>query len=100
MADLTENLGKPSDNSLMQMASEIVSAYVSNNPIETTQVPELIRTVYQTLIGIGHASSSGDSAHNPAIAIKKSITPDFLICLEDGKKLKMLKRHLRTVYNL
>lgn len=100
MADLTENLGKPTDNDLMQMASEIVSAYVSNNPIETAQVPELIRTVYQTLNALGHGAPAAEATHNPAIAIKKSITPDYLICLEDGKKLKMLKRHLRTVYNL
>ena len=86
---------------LLSMASEIVSAYVSNNVIPAANIPDLIQTVYKSLsemeqVGDG---SSRDTL-KPAVAIRRSITPEYIICLEDGKKLKMLKRHLRTTYNM
>jgi predicted transcriptional regulator len=87
-------------NDMLRMASEIVSAYVGNNSVPAAQIPDLIQSVYRSLIGVGQIAGSGESNLTPATSIKKSLTPDYLICLEDGKKLKMLKRHLRTVYNL
>jgi predicted transcriptional regulator len=100
MPDISEDSTKPSMNDMLRMASEIVSAYVGNNSVPAAQIPDLIQSVYRSLIGVGQIAGSGEGNLTPATSIKKSITPDYLICLEDGKKLKMLKRHLRTVYNL
>lgn len=81
------------------MAAKIVSAYVSANTIASQDLPSLIRTVYQALQDISDAPAQAPEATpEPAVAVKKSITPDFIICLEDGKKFKSLKRHLRTRY--
>jgi predicted transcriptional regulator len=77
----------------LKMVSEIVSAYVSNND----QLPELIASVHRTLMNVDGKTLE---TLNPAVPAKKSIKPDYIICLEDGKKLKMLKRHLRTSYDL
>ncbi len=100
MSDSAEKLMKPSVNDMLRMASESVSAYVGNHEVPPSQIPDLIQSVYRSLNGVGHMPSLGDASLAPAAPIKKSITPDYLICLEDGKKLKMLKRHLRTVYNM
>ena len=103
MVDILDKSDKPSTSDMLQMAAEIVSAYVGKNTVPTAQIPDLIQSVYRSLNGLGgfHVSGGGgDSGQSPATSIKKSITPDFLICLEDGKKLKMLKRHLRTVYKM
>lgn len=84
---------------LVGMAAKIVSAYVSANTIASQDLPSLIRTVYQALQDISDAPAQApEAAPEPAVAVKKSITPDFIICLEDGKKFKSLKRHLRTRY--
>ena len=83
------------------MASEIVSAYVSHNALPAAHIPELIQTVYKSLSDM--EQSQGNAAKEPlkpAVPIRRSITPEHIICLEDGKKLKMLKRHLRTTYNM
>jgi predicted transcriptional regulator len=77
--------------------SEIVSAYVSNNSLPANQISELITTVHQTLM---HIDEKPPEKLKPAVPTKKSIKPDYIVCLEDGKKLKMLKRHLRTSYDL
>jgi predicted transcriptional regulator len=88
-------------NDLVEMAAEIVSAYVSANQVPPQDLPGLIRTVYSALNEVsGTAPVSQDLTQEPAIAIKKSVTPDFIICLEDGKKFKSLKRHLRTRYSM
>jgi predicted transcriptional regulator len=81
----------------LNMVSEIVSAYVSNNSVPTNQVPELITSVHQTLMNVG---DKPPETLKPAVPKKRSVTPDYLVCLEDGQKLKMLKRHIRTSYNL
>jgi predicted transcriptional regulator len=81
----------------LNMVSEIVSAYVSNNSLPTNQLSELIASVHDALMNVGEKAPE---ALEPAVPIKKSIKPDYLVCLEDGKKLKMLKRHIRTSYNL
>lgn len=84
----------------LQLASEIVSAYVSNNAISPTELPSMIRDIHQVLTDLGSQNSSNKNNQEPAVPIKKSITPDYLICLEDGKKLKMLKRYLRSRYDM
>ena len=83
------------------MTTEIVSAYVGNNSVSSTDLPGLIQSIHRALSGVSQPLEAVDSApKEPAVSIKKSITPDFLICLEDGRKFKSLKRHLRTKYNL
>lgn len=88
---------------LLKLTSDIVTAYVSRNNVNPAQVPEVIRTVYATLGSLGRPSvveTPAAEAGKPAVPVKKSITPEYLVCLEDGRKLKMLRRHLRTVYNM
>lgn len=86
---------------ILRMVAEIVSAYVSNNQIPGSQIPDVIRSIYNCLIGLDSVSHSQiETIQKPAITLKKSISPDYLVCLEDGKKLKMLKRYLRTTYNM
>lgn len=98
---MTEDLGRANaaPAAILEFASDIVSAYVSNNPIQSAELPELIREIHTTLRGLEDASSK-PATPEPAVAIKKSITDEFLICLEDGKKFKSLKRHLRSKYGL
>jgi len=84
---------------VLELTTEIVASYVSNNSVSTGDLPTVIQDVYKTLNGLGTQAAQPERP-KPAIAVKKSITPDFIICLEDGKKLKMLKRHLKTAYNM
>jgi predicted transcriptional regulator len=85
----------------LQHTAVIVSAYVSNNPLPAADLPNMIRSVHATLGGLnGDAADSAPGGERPAVPIGKSITPDHIICLEDGKKLKMLKRYLRSHYEL
>jgi len=84
---------------IMEFASDIVSAYVSNKPIQSSELPDLIRDVHATLRTL-EGSDGAQVAQEPAVSVKKSITDEFLICLEDGKKFKSLKRHLRSKYGL
>lgn len=86
---------------ILRMTAEVVAAYVGNNSLPATQLPEVINTVYGTLRRVNGAVTHANG-HPPkaAIPVRRSITPDYIVCLEDGKKLKMLKRHLRTVYGL
>jgi predicted transcriptional regulator len=91
----------PKSDELLKLASDIVSAYVSNNPVPVGELPNMIKSVHATLGGLaGAAPGEPVTGQKPAIPVKKSITPEFIICLEDGKKLKMLKRYLRSRYNL
>ncbi|HAY49794.1 MULTISPECIES: MucR family transcriptional regulator [Thalassospira] len=86
---------------LLQMTVDIVSAYVSNNALAAAQIPELISTVFSSLDDIREVEKEPEQEPlKPAVPVRKSIGDDYIICLEDGKKLKMLKRHLRTTYNL
>jgi len=88
--------------SLVAFTSSIVAAYVANNKISVSELPDLIRRVHESFVRAeqGDASTAAEKNLRPATSIKKSITPDYLICMEDGIKLKMLKRHLRTHYGL
>ncbi len=85
------------DTSSLELVSTIVSAFVSINSVPPSELPDLITTVHEALQNPDQVASS---APEPAVPIKKSIRPDYVICLEDGKKLKMLKRHLRTSYDM
>lgn len=86
---------------LVELSADIVSAYVSHNALSATDLPKLISTVHAALIGLGGAVEPEPAVElRPAVPVKKSITPDYLICLEDGKKFKSLKRHLRTEYDM
>ena len=86
---------------LSELTAEIVSAYVSNNSVPSGDLPSLINDVHLALTKVGNAPGDAPAeAPKPAVSVKKSITPDFIICLEDGKKFKSLKRHLRTQYNM
>jgi predicted transcriptional regulator len=86
---------------LVRLAAEIAAAYVSANPVQAQDLPGLIRTVHNALLEVsGAAAAPTDSAQEPAVSIKKSVTADYIICLEDGKKFKSLKRHLRTRYGM
>jgi predicted transcriptional regulator len=87
-------------NSLLPMVTEIVAAHLSNNTVTMTEIPRLINEVYAALSNLGQAQHRPPERQEPAIPLKKSVTADYIVCLEDGKKLKMLKRHLRTAYGL
>ncbi len=93
MADTTDR------GEILTMTTEIVAAHVSNNTVAVTDLSQLIQQIYRSL-----ASASGGRSEPerppPAVPIRRSVTPDFIVCLEDGKKLKMLKRHLKTAYNM
>jgi len=86
---------------LLEMTADIVSAYVSNNTVSADTVPTLIAQIHAALSGVSEAPVEAEpEPQEPAVPVRKSITPDFLICLEDGRKFKSLKRHLRTKYNM
>ncbi|HWK45697.1 MAG TPA: MucR family transcriptional regulator [Stellaceae bacterium] len=92
---------KAQDDGLIRMTAEVVAAYVRNNTLATSQIGDVISTIYASLKSLdGAAVEPKLEPAKPAIAIKRSITPEYLVCLEDGKKLKMLKRHLRSTYGL
>ncbi len=105
MSDITEpDMGQ--DDDVLVMAAEIVAAYASNNQMSQGDLPELIQTVYGTLNGLstgtgdGGAAAAAEAPPTPAVPIDASVTPDAIICLEDGKPFKTLKRHLRTAYDM
>ncbi|MGF1595154.1 MAG: MucR family transcriptional regulator [Kiloniellaceae bacterium] len=85
---------------LLSLTSNIVAAHVSNNSVASTDLPTIIRDVYETLSNVGSPREREPERPSPAVPVKKSVTPEFIICLEDGKKLKMLKRHLKTAYDM
>ena len=93
---MTENMSLE----LISMTTDIVSQYVSNNPIETADLPKLIKQIFTSLSDLGNASSASMDRPEPAVSVKKSIHDEYIVCLEDGKKLKMLKRHLKTAFNM
>jgi predicted transcriptional regulator len=87
-------------NDLLALTTEIVAAHVSNNTVSVGDLPSLINQVYQSLASIGQGPALPAERPQPAVNVKRSVHPDYIICLEDGKKLKMLKRHLKTAYNM
>ncbi len=86
---------------LVELTAEIVSAYVGNNPVSSTDLPSVINEVHRALSSaVTEAEKPETPELKPAVSVRRSVTPDYIICLEDGKKFKSLKRHLRTHYNL
>ena len=90
------------NTTLIELAAQIVAAYVGHNTVEQADLPKLIGEVHKALEQVAAGTGRKDEGHEPKppVSVKKSITPDYLICLEDGKKFKSLKRHLRTHFNL
>lgn len=89
-----------STSEVLHLVSDVVAAYVSNNSVEPTEIPDLIHKVYATLTNLGGQHRFLHERPEPAVPIKRSVMDDYIVCLEDGKKLKMLKRHLKTAYNM
>ncbi|MCB5424063.1 MucR family transcriptional regulator [Altererythrobacter sp. CC-YST694] len=85
---------------LITLTSDIVAAHVSNNSVAVEELPGLIQNIYGALAGLGKTSEPEAAPLEPAVSIRASVKPDYIICLEDGKKMKMLKRHLMTAYNM
>jgi len=97
------NYDTPTDSGelMLGLVTDIVAAYVSNNTVDSGDLPEVIKTVHSTLAGLGgQPGAHGSSSQKPAVPVNKSYTNDHIVCLEDGKKLKMLKRYLRTRYGM
>jgi predicted transcriptional regulator len=98
---MAETTPKMAEDELLRMTADVVAAYVSNNTLPTAQLAEVINAVYNSLKALeGQVAQPQAEPLKPAVPVRKSVTPEFLICLEDGKKLKMLKRHLRSTYNM
>jgi predicted transcriptional regulator len=93
------HLGKSDE--LIKFATDIVAAYVSNNPTPISEIPGMIKSIHATLGALyGRANAELPTTQKPAVPVKKSISPEYIVCLEDGKKLKMLKRYIRSRYSL
>jgi predicted transcriptional regulator len=95
----SDKYSRISEEEMLRMTTNVVSAYVGNNNLPPTQIPDVIKTVYGSLTGLSRTPGGRDSP-KPAVPVRRSVTPDYIVCLEDGRKLKMLKRHLRTTYNM
>ena len=89
-----------SDVELLHMASDITAAYVSRNSLPAEELPGVIRTIHATLSSVGRDSGGNHNGLRPAVPVRRSVTSDYIVCLEDGKRLKMLKRHLRSAYDM
>ncbi len=90
---------KPSQTDILELTAEIVSAHASNNTVASGELAQLIQDVHKTLTALGQESGVAEKP-KPVVPVKRSIFPDYIVCLEDGKKLKMLKRHLSTAYGM
>lgn len=88
------------DSTLITLTADIVAAHVTNNSVAVSDLPSLIQNVHEALSGLGKSEVAVEPKLEPAVSVRASIKPDYLICLEDGKKLKMLKRHLNTHYQM
>jgi predicted transcriptional regulator len=89
------------NNDTMGLTADVISAYVSNNPVPVSELPSLIAQVHQSLVGLSNGSARDPLEKlTPAVPVKKSVTPEYIICLDDGKKFKSLKRHLRTTFGM
>ena len=91
---------KPIDSAILGLTAQIVAAHAANNELAAGALPGAIRAVYDALANVNSAPAAPVERAQPAVPVRKSVFPDYIVCLEDGKKLKMLKRHLSTSYNL
>ena len=88
------------NETLITLTADIVSAHVSNNSVAVNDLPQLIQNVHSALSGLGARAPEPEVKPEPAVSVRSSVKPDYIVCLEDGKKLKMLKRHLMTHYQM
>lgn len=95
-----QDLDMTMKETLITLTSDIVAAHLSNNSVDVDAVPALITNVYGALSGLGEEPAMIEERPEPAVSVRASVKPDYIVCLEDGKKLKMLKRYLRTNYNM
>jgi predicted transcriptional regulator len=95
MAELQNN-----EDTLLTLTADIVAAHVSNNSVAVSDLPNLIQNVHSALTGISGNGAAPEPKPEPKVSIRSSVKPDYIVCLEDGKRLKMLKRHLMTHYNM
>lgn len=95
-----DNIQTDANETLITLTSDIVAAHVSNNSVSLEDLPVLITNVYGALAGLGNTAAVEEEKPEPAVSVRASVKPDYIVCLEDGKKLKMLKRHLMTHYNM
>jgi predicted transcriptional regulator len=93
-------MGKDNEEDILKLVTEIVAAYLSKNSVAASELPTIIKNVHATLGGFGESERERTLPRAPAVAVKKSVQDDYIVCLEDGKKLKMLKRYLRARYKL
>lgn len=91
---------QPQHSDLLALTADIVSSHVANNSVAVNDVPQLIQNVFATLSGLNEAPDTPEVRPEPAVPIRSSVKPDYIVCLEDGRKLKMLKRHLSTAYGM
>ena|SRR5438067_3808916 len=91
---------KENHDTLITLTADIVAAHVSNNSVAVNDLPNLITNVHGALAGLGAAEAAPEAKPEPKVPVRSSVKPDYIVCLEDGKKLKMLKRHLATRYNM
>ena len=91
---------QPSPKEILPLVADLLAAHLSHNTVAMADLPQLIRNVYDALATVGNGPAPATERPSPAVPVKKSVTPDYIVCLEDGKKLKMLKRHLRSTYNM
>lgn len=98
--NIGQGMGKDTEDDILKLVTEIVSAYVSKNPVPADQLPAIIKNVHATLGGFAGAANDRALPRAPAVPIRKSVHDEYIVCLEDGKKLKMLKRYLRSRYQL
>ena len=98
---MSENATDPiTREDLLRITTKVVTAYVGNNTLADTQITDVIQSVYDSLEGLSNGTPVSKVKQKPAVPIKRSITPDYIVCLEDGKQLKMLKRYLRTTHGM
>jgi len=95
-----QNIDIEMKETLITLTSDIVAAHLSNNSVDVDAVPGLITNVYGALSGLGEEPVAVEERPEPAVSVRASVKPDYIVCLEDGKKLKMLKRYLRTNYDM
>ena len=98
---MSDTTPPPSHSQILRMVTDVISSYLKKNPVSASELPDVIGSVYSALAGKPvETAAPVEQRPEPAVPIKRSVTADFIICLEDGKKLKMLKRHLATAYGM
>ncbi len=85
---------------VLTLAAQIIAAYVGHNTVSAAELPAVMATIYQNLSRLGGNVAAPEARPDPAVSVRKSVMPEYIVCLEDGKKLKMLKRHIKTAYNM